>query len=220
MQTRMLDAARELGARRVLFKPHPSAPSTDTNALIQAARRAGLEIELVNPRLSAEAVMATHALVGTVAGFSTALSTAERVFALPTKAVGAEAMFRTLGKFENSNRIPLTIVDFLDRHRGEDDAVETLRGLTVAVAYAMQPETLAARRPDAVAYLETCSDEDRGRYFTKKRINKLGLPGASVPGAPSRAALGVLERVPPGISRPAYRYLRRARAKLASLRAH
>jgi len=218
MQTRMLGAARELGAKRVLFKPHPSAPSTDTNALMNAAHDAGLEIELVDPRLSAEAVMATHRLVGAVAGFSTALATARRVFDLPTKAVGAEAMFGTLKPFENSNRIPLTIVDFLDNHGTDEDAIDHLRRLTVAVAYAMQPEVLAHRRAEAVAFLETCSGHERTRYFHGDRINKLRLPEAATPRKASRVADGVVMLFPPTLSRAADRYLRRARAKVASLR--
>ncbi|WP_062290152.1 polysialyltransferase family glycosyltransferase [Demequina phytophila] len=215
MQVKMFDAARELGATRVLFKPHPSAPATNTAALVEAAHKAGLEIELVDPRLSAEAVMVTHDLVGVVAGFSTALATAERIFDLPTRCVGTEVMFRSLTTFENSNRIPLTIIDFRSRHRGETDLLERLRRLTVAVAFVMQPDTLSERRDEAVAFLEQASPEDRARYFTQGRINRLGLPGAQLQSAVSRMARGALERVPASAARPTYQYLRKVRAARA-----
>jgi len=219
MQVRMLDAARELEAERVLFKPHPSAPSTNTAQLAAAAAAAGLDFELADPGVSAEAVMATHTLVGVVAGFSTALATAERVFGLPTRSVGTESLARQLRPWENSNRIPLTIIDFLGRHRGEPDAIDRLRRLTTAVAFTMQPDTLAARRNEAVALLETLPDDERARYFVQSRLTKLGLPGAAVPTGASRAARRVLERVPLSVSRPAYDYLRKMRAARGGERA-
>ena len=212
MQVRMLEAARELGATRVLFKPHPSAPSTNTAALIEAARNADLEIEIIDPRISAEAVMATHSLVGVVAGFSTALATAKRVFGLPTRAIGTELMFGALEPYQNSNRIPLTIIDFLNRHRGDEHAIDELRRLTTAVAYTMQPESLAQRREEAVAYLEEASHETRSRYFAQGRLNMLRLPGSTVPPVAVRAARAALERVPPGMSQPAYNYYRKVRS--------
>ncbi|WP_062314143.1 polysialyltransferase family glycosyltransferase [Demequina rhizosphaerae] len=211
MQVRMLEAAKSLGAEKVLFKPHPSAPSTNTAALVEAAAKAGLAIELVDPRLSAEAMMVTHDLVGVVAGFSTALATAQRIFGLPTRCVGTDLMFKALTPYQNSNRIPLTIIDLLDRNRGNGDAVAELRRLTVAVAYTMQPESLAHRRDDAVAYLEQAPAAIRSRYFTQGRLNKLALPGAAVPPAAVRAAKAALDRVPPQVSQPTYTYLRKIR---------
>ncbi|WP_062383008.1 polysialyltransferase family glycosyltransferase [Demequina iriomotensis] len=212
MQVSMLDAALELGASHVLFKPHPSAASTNTAALLAAAEAKGLTIEIVDSRLFAEAVMATHRLVGVVAGFSTGLATAERVFGLPTRSVGTEVLLRTLDPFQNSNRIPLTIVDHRGRHRDGDRDIEGLRRLTVAVAYAMQPQTLAARRDEAVAFLDGAAEGERRRYFTQGRLNVLGLPGAQIPTGVRRVAKGTIERLPSGVAEPVYGYLRKARS--------
>ncbi|WP_062524269.1 polysialyltransferase family glycosyltransferase [Demequina rhizosphaerae] len=213
MQVRMLEEAKGLGAGKVLFKPHPSAPSTNTAALIEAAHAAGLEIEVVDPRVSAESMMVTHDLVGVVAGFSTALATAQRIFGLPTRAVGSELMFGALTPYQNSNRIPLTIIDFLHRNRDRDHqgVVEELGRLTAAVAYTMQPDSLVRRRAEAAAYLEQAPAAIRGRYFSQGRLNKLQLPGATVPPVAIRAARAALDRVPPQVSQPAYSYIRKVR---------
>ncbi|WP_062518251.1 polysialyltransferase family glycosyltransferase [Demequina gelatinilytica] len=207
MQVDMLKAAKSMGAERVLFKPHPSAPATNTAALVAAAGKEGLAIELVNAELSAEAVMATHRLVGVVAGFSTALATAQRVFGLPTRCIGTRVMFDALDPYQNSNRIPVTIIDFLHRNADREDAIDELRRLTVAVAYTMQPDSLADRRDEAVAYLEGLPEAERTRYITQARLTKLGLPGGRRPVLPpqvSKAAHDAMERVPPGLSKSVY----------------
>lgn len=53
--------------------------------------------------------------------------------------------------------------------------------LVVAVGYAMQPQRLAARRSQAAAFLAD-HYESYSRYFNRRRLSLLGLPG----GLPSR----------------------------------
>lgn len=199
LQLSMLKAAQKLGAKRVLFKPHPSASSTNTSALLLSARSAGLEIETVDPRLSAEAVMASTDLVGVVAGFSTALATARRVFGIPTACVGTETILRSLEPFQNSNRIPLTIIDFLDRHDNQLGAIDELRKLTVAVSYAMQPKSLAHRRREAKDFLASASEETRQRYFRQGRLNVLRLNETGSQRPVASALRTLVDALPPGL---------------------
>ncbi|MFV0634660.1 polysialyltransferase family glycosyltransferase [Demequina sp.] len=212
MQAAMIDAARDLGGRTVLFKPHPSAPASDLDTLRTHAAARGLEFTVADAAVSAEALMCTHRLVGVVAGFSTALSTAERVFGLATKAVGTEQVMKALTPYQNSNRIPLTIVDYRERHPHADPS--ELGRVCLAVAFTMQPRVLSARRAEVVDILQSWDATERSRYIRHTRLNSLGLPGANVPTGARRVAWQVLEAIPPSVSRPTYRALARANARL------
>jgi hypothetical protein len=65
---------------------------------------------------------------------------------------------------------------------------EALGDLVRAVGFAMQPRILPELRAEAERYLSTRLDDGTLRYFTKKRLTSLGLPG----GIP--AQLGFLPR--------------------------
>jgi hypothetical protein len=86
-------------------------------------------------------------------------------------------MLEQLTPFQNSNRIPVTLVDALIpdlsslagpknalRSSMEEANMDEVRALVVAVGYAMQPLRLAARRPEAVAFLAE-HYESHSRYF-------------------------------------------------------
>ncbi|MEV0412040.1 polysialyltransferase family glycosyltransferase [Streptomyces sp. NPDC050448] len=192
----MVRGAHALGHRELVFKPHPSAPA-------EYSRRAEAEAERLGARLT---VVATPVLAETlyqrlrpalVAGcFSTGLLTAATLYGLPVARTGTEAVLARLAPYQNSNRIPLTVVDALlpaltDAGAvagwtapGPDRVRDGLAGLLTAVGFTMQPQILAPRRADAERYLAGHLDDRTWRYFKRRRLTALGLPG----GIPARLA--------------------------------
>jgi len=89
--------------------------------------------------------------------------------------------------------VPVTLVDALlpaledgaavaGRHPGRD--AEALAALVRAVGFAMQPRILPGLRAETERYLALHQDADTLRYFKRRRLTSLGLPG----GLPARLA--------------------------------
>ncbi|MFI6000861.1 polysialyltransferase family glycosyltransferase [Streptomyces sp. NPDC051366] len=189
LHVEMVRGAYALGHRELVFKPHPSAPA-------EYSRRAEAEAERLGARLT---VMATPVLAETlyqrlrpalvVGCFSTGLLTAATLYGLPVARTGTEAILARLAPYQNSNRIPLTAVDALlpalaDAGAvagwsapGPDEVRDGLAGLLTAVGFTMQPQILAPRRTDAERYLAAHLDDRTRRYFKRRRLTTLGLPG-------------------------------------------
>ncbi|QMU96733.1 hypothetical protein FVO59_05495 [Microbacterium esteraromaticum] len=183
LQARMVDLAADAGARRIVFKPHPSAPPSLADAPAQRARARGLDFAIYGGDQSAEFVAHRLGAVAVIAGFSTALPTVQAVFGIPAHAVGTDTVLERLGPFENSNRVPATIVDALER----GVAGAELQSIVDAVGYAMQPEIVSHLRPAAVATLAGMTAAERERYVPPSRLSRLRLPGAPTPTPLQRA---------------------------------
>ncbi|MER7725329.1 polysialyltransferase family glycosyltransferase [Streptomyces sp. NPDC096323] len=189
LHARMLRGAVALGHTRVVFKPHPSAPAHWTRALEQEAERLGAELTVLDSPVLAETLFETMRPALVVGCFSTALLTAASFYGLPVARVGTGPLLQRLAPYQNSNRVPLTIVDALLPDLEDPSAVtgwslpsaDEVRGeptaLLAAVGYAMQPQLQAALRPDAERYLGRHRDTT-WRYFKRRRLTALGLPGA------------------------------------------
>ncbi|MFF4101179.1 polysialyltransferase family glycosyltransferase [Streptomyces sp. NPDC001903] len=189
LHVEMVRGACALGHRELVFKPHPSAPAA-------YSRRAEAEAERLGARLT---VMATPVLAETlyqrlrpalvVGCFSTGLLTAATLYGLPVARTGTEAILARLTPYQNSNRIPLTIVDATLPALADAGAVagwstpgpeengDRLTGLLTAVGFTMQPQILAPRRAEAERYLAAHLDDRTWRYFKRRRLTTLGLPG-------------------------------------------
>ena len=180
MQGDMIDRAAAWGPRRIVFKPHPSAPPLVTGAVRERAEAHGAEFVEYRGVESAELVAERLDVAGVVAGFSTALPTVQTLFDRAIASSGTQTVLRRLTPYENSNRVPATIVDALtrpdDRYR---DPVQ-LQLLIDAVGYAMQPKIAAHLRPRAEELLEGLDHAERDRYFDRRRLVELRLPGAPV----------------------------------------
>ena len=99
------------GFTRMVFKPHPGAPPAHGAQLQLEAARLGVELTFVDGPALAEAWFRGPS-VGLVVGcFSTALMTASSLYDLPAARVGTELLMERLKPYENSNRVPLTVVD-------------------------------------------------------------------------------------------------------------
>ncbi|MGQ4511966.1 polysialyltransferase family glycosyltransferase [Streptomyces sp. DW26H14] len=208
LHVRMVRGAHGLGHRRVVFKPHPTAPARFSRSLEEEAERLGVELTIVDAPVIAE-VLYQRLRPGLVVGcFSTALFTAASFYGLRVARVGTELLLDRLTPYENSNRVPVTIChellpDVTDRaavrEGPRDPAAAGLTGLLAAVGFAMQPKVNPDLRERAADYLGAHQDARTMGYFKRRRLTVLDLPG----GLPARMAFiprgprvrGVVRRV-------------------------
>ncbi len=211
----MLKAAAARGVQRCVFKPHPSAGRAATHDLAVAAAELKIEATVLDPAEPAEVFLARarpHLVIG---AFSTAMATARFLFRIDTVAVGTELLLVRLSPYENSNRIPVTIVDAVLKRGldapGEAPVTKTgqLQALVDAVGYCMQPEHLAPLRPQVMRYLNSIIAAEQLRYFKRRRLTALDLPGS----LPAGRQTVILARKLP---RPVRRLARRVTAALTS----
>ncbi|MFJ7148803.1 polysialyltransferase family glycosyltransferase [Streptomyces sp. NPDC100445] len=193
LHVRMVRGVAALGHRRVVFKPHPSAPARFTRSLEAEAERLEVELTVLDTPVLAEVLYQRMRPALVVGCFSTALLTASALYGLPVARLGTELLLERLTPYENSNRVPVTVVDALlpdltDRaavaaqRRGTD--VATLGALVRAVGFAMQPKILPGLRAETESWLGRNLDERTLRYFKRRRLTALALPG----GVPAQLA--------------------------------
>ncbi|MET7851652.1 alpha-2,8-polysialyltransferase family protein [Streptomyces avermitilis] len=187
LHVRMLKGAIELGHTRVVFKPHPTAPARWSRLLEREAEKLGADLTVLDTPVLAEVLYQRMRPALVVGCFSTALLTASALYGLPVARIGTESLLDRLTPYENSNRVPVTIVDALlplltdraavtEQRQGLD--VEDLTGLVRAVGYAMQPKIYPDLRPAAERYLTRQLTPHTWRYFKRRRLTSLALPGA------------------------------------------
>ncbi|MGI5157109.1 polysialyltransferase family glycosyltransferase [Microbispora sp. CA-102843] len=177
LHERMLRALAARGHRTVLFKPHPAAGRRHARELRPVAAELGVDLLVAPETTPAEACFAAHRPELVAGCFSTALVTARRLFGLPVAAIGTDLVLERLTPYENSNRIPATIVDAtLPRLAADGTLTEPpaadLTALVGAVGYCMQSAAHPGLRETAAAYV---SDHGPARYFKKRRLESLGL---------------------------------------------
>ncbi|GGT59405.1 polysialyltransferase family glycosyltransferase [Streptomyces purpureus] len=183
LHLRMLRGAAAAGHRSVLFKPHPTAPARYSTALHEEATAAGVELTVLDGPLLAETCYERCRPRLVVGCFSTAMLTAAVLYGIPIARVGTDLVLDRLTPYENSNRMPLTIVDHLvpDLEGSAAPAVPgavppTLAPLVRAVGFCMQPKIHPSLRPETESLLTTSPANPR--YFPPARLHNLSLPGA------------------------------------------
>lgn len=221
LHLRMLRGAAELGHRSVVFKPHPVAPARFSRALEKEAGELGVELRVTTAPVLAEVLYERVRPSLVVGCFSTALLTASALYGLRVARAGTELLLERLSPYQNSNRIPVTIVDALLPDVGDPaevgawsapgsgDAVRVARelsGLLRAVGFCMQPQLHPELRADAEAYLSRHFHAGTRRYFRLRRLTALGLPGA----VPRRLAFVPRNRAVRGVARRARAWKRAA----------
>ncbi|NYI06008.1 polysialyltransferase family glycosyltransferase [Allostreptomyces psammosilenae] len=197
LHVRMVRGAVAAGHRNVVFKPHPSAPERYSRALEEAASAAGATLSVYDQPVLAEVLYETLRPGLVVGCFSTALLTAAALYDIPVARVGTELLFERLTPYENSNRIPVVVVDTLVPDLGDPQAlrradggllldeagtVDRLAPLVRAVGYCMRSEAYPHLREETIAWLNTHLPAEK-RYFKRRRLTALELPG----GLPVRA---------------------------------
>ncbi|MEU9146426.1 polysialyltransferase family glycosyltransferase [Streptomyces sp. NPDC048349] len=185
----MVRGAHALGHTDLVFKAHPSAPAAYSRRAQEEAGRLGARLIVVDEPCLAETLYQRLRPALVVGCFSTGLLTAATLYGLPVARTGTDAVLARLTPYPNSNRVPLALVDALLPDLADAEAVrawtpptpEHVRaepaGLLTAVGFTMQPQILAARRPLAEAYLSRHLTDRTRRYFTRRRLTALGLPG-------------------------------------------
>lgn len=173
----LLRALAARGSRHVVFKPHPAAGRVHVRPLEEAAARLGVRLTVARDGLPAEVWFAAARPELVVSCFSTALLTAARYFGIATATMGTELVLERITPYENSNRVPATIVDAVVPRLAADGSLADppstdVRALVEAVGYCMQANRLWDLRPAAVTYLRTHGSQ---RYFKKRRLERLGL---------------------------------------------
>ncbi|WP_329349654.1 alpha-2,8-polysialyltransferase family protein [Streptomyces sp. NBC_01261] len=212
LHLRMVRGAVALGHRTLVFKPHPVAPSRWSRLLEDEATKLGARLTLLDRPVLAEVAFQRMRPALVVGCFSTALFTAAGLYDIPVARVGTDTVLARLTPYQNSNRVPLTIVDdvlpdLADKKAVTDwrmpsaERVAELGGLLKAVGFAMQPKIYPRLREDAERYLSAHLNSHTWRYFKRRRLTALALPGA-VP-----AQLSFIPR-----NRTVRRIARRARA--------
>lgn len=182
----MVRGAVQLGHAHLLFKPHPTAPARFSRRLEEEARRLGVALTVLDVPVLAEVLYQRLRPALVVGCFSTALLTAASCYGLPVARTGTELLLERLAPYENSNRVPVTVVDALLPDASDRTAVEAqdldvaaagLQDLLAAVGFAMQPKIYPGLRGAAEAYLARHLDDRTRRYFKRRRLTALGLPG-------------------------------------------
>ncbi|MBB5119653.1 hypothetical protein AF335_27920 [Streptomyces eurocidicus] len=242
LHVRMLRGAVARGHRTLVFKPHPAAPARWSRALEEEAGRLGADLTVLDTPVLAEVVYQRIRPALVVGCFSTALLTARAFYGLRVARTGTDLLLERLSPYQNSNRVPVTLVDALlpgledggtggsggfgesgrvggsggsggvgraggsggsggvgraggsggsgsgpvsaedAETAGEPEtrgpAGEELAGLLAAVGFAMQPQVLPSLRPAAERYLAAHLNDRTRRYFKRRRLTALALPGA------------------------------------------
>ncbi|MDK1475977.1 polysialyltransferase family glycosyltransferase [Streptomyces sp. 549] len=208
LHARMLRGAAAAGHRAVLFKPHPTAPARYSKVLDKAAADLGVTLTVLDRPMLAETVFERLRPTLVVGCFSTAMLTAAACYGIPIARVGTEEVMARLTPYQNSNRVPLTVVDALvppvesggQVVTEQPDAVARVAPLVRAVGYCMQSARHPELRAEAEQWLTAHLDEQTQRYFRRRRLTALQLPGGFTPGVVRRlpgstAALRAARRV-------------------------
>ncbi|WP_381794710.1 polysialyltransferase family glycosyltransferase [Streptomyces niveus] len=203
LHIRMVRGVVELGHKHVVFKPHPTAPAIWSRRLEEEASRLGARLTVLDSPVLAEVLYRRLQPALVVGCFSTALFTASAFFGIPVARTGTDMLLDRLSPFQNSNRVPVTLVDALVPPLDDDGtyAPEARPAeLVTAVGFTMQPQMHPELRPAAESFLAARLDAHTLRYFKRRRLTTLGLPGAVGP---------QLVRIPQNAA--AQRVVRRAR---------
>ncbi|HEX4816307.1 MAG TPA: polysialyltransferase family glycosyltransferase [Nonomuraea sp.] len=171
----MLRALAARGHTEIVFKPHPAAGRRHARLLRAAAEPLGVRLSVPPENVPAEVCFGAPRPELVVGCFSTGLVTAWRYFGLPVAAYGTELVLDRLTPYENSNRIPATIVDALLPRLSPEGRIDRppavdLPALVRAVGYCMQADTYPELRPEGIEF--------DPRYFRRKRLETLGFIAA------------------------------------------
>ncbi|MBM9504650.1 polysialyltransferase family glycosyltransferase [Actinacidiphila acididurans] len=186
----MVRGAAALGHKEIVFKPHPTAPVHWTEPIRAEAARLGCRLTVLNTPVLAEVVYVKSRPALVVGCFSTALLTASALYGIPVARTGTKLLLERLTPYQNSNRVPVTIVHALLPDVTDAAAVRAWRSptpqavaadltpLVRTVGYCMQAQAYPHLRDEAAAWLSTNLTADTWPYFKRRRLTSLAMPGA------------------------------------------
>ena len=156
---------------------------------------------MVDETVTAEAWFRDASPELVVSCFSTALLVAAQYFGRPIATMGCDTALERITPYENSNRIPATIVDAIVPELLPDGSLSMpparhLAGLIRAVGFCMQPKRHPDLRRGAAEYLQS---HGSARYFKRRRLEATGL--SSTPGIGSWPTARMVRRVRRAVGR-------------------
>ncbi|MFF3029909.1 polysialyltransferase family glycosyltransferase [Streptomyces rubiginosohelvolus] len=187
LRLEMVRGAAALGHTRLVYAPDPYAPWENPAALRAEADRLGVELTVLDSPLPVPAdVLMQRLRPALVVGCaSAALFGAARFHGLPVATVGTGLLLERLAPYENPERTAATLADAVLPGLGDAESgvgvgvgsAAELDGLLAAVAFAMRPKVRPDLRPAAERYLAARLDSRTWRYFKRRRLASLALPG-------------------------------------------
>ncbi|OCC09477.1 polysialyltransferase family glycosyltransferase [Streptomyces sp. PTY087I2] len=187
LRREMVRGAAALGHTRLVYAPDPYAPWENPAELRAEADRLGVELTVLDGPLPVPAEVLVHRLrpALVVGCTSAALFGAARFHGLPVATAGTGLLLERLAPYENAERTAATLADAVLPGLGDAEAVAArkprggaeLDGLLAAVAFAMRPKVRPDLRPAAERYLAAHLDSHTWRYFKRRRLASLALPG-------------------------------------------
>lgn len=196
LHLRMLRSAVAAGHRTIVFKPHPTAPAHRAGRLEREAAELGVQLHVADPAQPAEVLFQSVRPELVAGGFSPALFTASALYGLPVARIGTETVLERLAVYADGNRVPVIIADRLLPDLADSAAVagwtppaaervaSEVAPLLRAVAFCMQPQIYPSLRDETATYLSNHLNSGSMRYFTRRRLSRLALPG----GVPAQLA--------------------------------
>ncbi|MDR4534934.1 polysialyltransferase family glycosyltransferase [Glutamicibacter sp. PS] len=212
LHVQMLHEVKSRGLNTVLFKAHPSASATSAARLAGTAASLDLDFTVLDTDHLAETVVAAVRPALVLSCFSTGLATAKYLQGIEVVAVGTAMLLQALAPYQNSNRVPLSLVHALcvqnvsapaERADTEDDE---LTGLLHAVSYCMQSEQLPQLRETAEQFLNRHYAR-HAVHFKRRRLTSLNLP-------PQWAHVGSRRRIPAQLRGVSRKVIRRSSRQL------
>ncbi|MCI4044406.1 alpha-2,8-polysialyltransferase family protein [Streptomyces sp. TRM75563] len=187
LRLEMVRGAAALGHTRLVFAPDPYAPWESPAALLAEADRLGVGLTVLDTTRPVPADVLLHRLrpALVVGCTSAALFGAARFHGLPVATVGTGLLLERLTPYENAERIPATLADAVLPALDDAEAVaaqkpgraDEVDGLLAAVGFAMRPKVRPDLRPAAERFLSAHLDGRTWRYFKRRRLASLALPG-------------------------------------------
>ena len=181
----LVQRCAEVGHSRLLVLVDPGTSPKVRKTLEKAAKQVRADLTVVDDAAPVEVWLATGAVRRVVGCASADLLVAQTVYATSSAQLDTDVVLKHLTPFADPRRVPAALVQatvpdlrsWTAAPEGEPPAAIDLRSLTTAVAYAMEPELLAGRRAEAIAFLDATSDVVRRRYVRRRRLGELRLPG-------------------------------------------
>ena len=195
LHDRLLAALVSRGHDHVVFKPHPAAGAGHARRLRAKAAELGVHLTVVDETVTAEAWFRDSRPELVVSCFSTALLVAAKYFERPIATMGCATALERTTPYENSNRIPATIIDATVPELLPDGSLamppaRDITALVRAVGFCMQPKRHPDLRRGAAEYLQV---NGSARYFKRRRLEATGL--SSTPGTGSLPTARIVQRV-------------------------
>jgi hypothetical protein len=169
LHARMFAAAARVGGV-VRFLPDPGTSPAQRWLIERAAGEAGLELEVIGSSLADIGGRPSVAY-----GIASPLLPWLHGQGVRVHAVGTAELLGRLAPYHHPARAGLTLIDALLREDGRAVDVAGAQELLAAVSYVMRPEYLPHSHQPTAVFLATMPVSDQRRYFSRRRLEALGL---------------------------------------------